>query len=144
MQPRILVPFDFSPTAESALFWAADLHRSLGGGALKLVHVLPTTPLGVSVAGELPMPAPSEADVLKIEAELRQVASRFVPDAEVEVTFAVNASDGVLRTAEVWKPDLIAIGTHGRGGVKRMLLGSVADVLVRTAPCPVVTVRGAE
>lgn len=141
MKPRILVPFDFSPTAEAALRWAAELHRSLGG-ALKLVHVLPTAPLSVSVAGELPMPAPSETDVAQIEGELRQVAARLGPDAEVEVLFAINASDGLLRASEQWLPDLIVIGTHGRGGVKRLLLGSVADVLVRSASCPVVTVRG--
>ena len=141
MKPRILVPFDFSPTAESALLWAADLHRSLGG-ELKLVHVLPTVPMGVSVAGELPMPAPSEVDVAKLDDELQKVAERFVPGAATEVLFAANPSEGVLHAADTWIPDLIVIGTHGRGGVKRLLLGSVADVLVRTATCPVVTVRG--
>jgi nucleotide-binding universal stress UspA family protein len=140
MQPRILVPYDFSPTAETALLWAADLHRSCGGGAIKLLHVLITN-LPVSPGGELSFPAPTTAELRKSEEALRQIAGRLAPDAEIEVAFSADIAEGVLRAAQDWFADLIVMGTHGRGGMKRLLLGSVADGVVRGAICPVLTVR---
>ena len=140
MQPRILVPYDFSPTAETALLWAVDLHRSCGGGAIKLLHVLfsdqPAVP-GV----ELSFAALTREEIRKSEEGLRQVADRLVPDAEIEVMLDVDVAPALLRAAQDWFADLIVMGTHGRGGVKRLLLGSVADGVVRSALCPVMTVR---
>lgn len=143
MQPRILIPYDFSPLAETALLWAADLHRSCGGGAIKLLHVLSTN-LPVSFGGELAHPAPTAEEIRKSEEDLRQIASRLAPDAEVEVMLSPDLVSAVLRTAQDWFADLIVMGTHGRGGVKRLLLGSVADGVVRGALCPVLTVRSTD
>jgi nucleotide-binding universal stress UspA family protein len=145
MQPRILVPYDFSPASEAALKMAADLHRSLGG-ALKLVHLVSTPLLAVSVAGEMPMPPPSQQDLSQLEGELREAAVRAVPDAqpELEVALTADLGGGVIVSAERWGATLIVMGTHGRGGIKRLLLGSVAEHVVRTSPCPVMTVRGPE
>jgi nucleotide-binding universal stress UspA family protein len=141
MNPRILVPFDFSAAAEAALAWAVELHRSCGG-AIKLIHVLSFPPVLVGVgAGEPLLPGPTEDDIKKVELDLRQVADRLVLKAEIEVLLGTNIGDTVLRAAGDWSPDLIAMGTHGRGGVKRLLLGSVADIIVRSASCPVLTVR---
>lgn len=50
----------------------------------------------------------------------------------------------IVKTAAGERADLIVLGTHGRGGVERFFLGSVADRVIRTAPCPVVTVRSAK
>ena len=61
-------------------------------------------------------------------------------DADVSTTFGATA-DEICRTAEELGVDLIVIGTHGRGGLSHVLLGSVAEKVVRKAPCPVLTVR---
>lgn len=140
MQPRILVPYDFSPTAETALIWAVNLHRSCGGGAIKLLHVLLTN-LPVSIGGELPFPVPTAEEISKSKEDLQHVANRLAPDAEIEVMLSPELAAAVIRAAQDWFADLIVMGTHGRGGVKRLLLGSVADGVVRGALCPVLTVR---
>lgn len=143
MQPRILVPYDFSPTSEAALRTAADLHKSLGG-AIKLIHLIGTPLMAVSVAGDVPLPPPSERDFSQVEGELRQIAARSVPDAEVEVTLTADLGVGVVEAAEKFGASMIVMGTHGRGGLKRLILGSVAEHVVRSASCPVMTVRGDE
>lgn len=143
MQPRILVPYDFSKTSEAALRTAADLHKALGG-SIKLLHLISTPLMAVSVAGEVPLPPPTERDFSQVEGELREVAARSAPDAEVEVTLTADLGVGVLEAAEKFGASLIVMGTHGRGGIKRLILGSVAEHVVRTATCPVMTVRGAE
>lgn len=139
MHPVILVPYDFSPAAERALRWAADLNQSVGGGSIKIVHVL-TLPI-YNAPGELPLPPPSEADVAAVQAELHAAAQRLAPGAAVEVVVAPSTPSAVLKAAESWPTDLIVMGTHGRGGLKRLVLGSVADHIVRHAQCPVVTLR---
>lgn len=59
-------------------------------------------------------------------------------------TFAGRLSDFVVEQAHIWKADLIVIGTHGRRGVRRLLLGSDAEQVLRTSPVPVLLVRGAD
>lgn len=143
MQPRILVPYDFSPTSDAALRTAVDLHKSLGG-PIKLLHLISTPLMAVSVAGEVPLPPPTERDFSQAEGELRQVAASSAPDAEVEVVLTSDLGVGVVEAAEKFGATLIVLGTHGRGGIKRLILGSVAEHVVRTASCPVMTVRGGE
>lgn len=145
MRPRILVAYDFSPLSGSALLWAADLYRTCGG-AIKLLHIVPTAPGGTSPGAEVLLPGPIPVlrpveDIAHVEGDLRRVADRFAPDAEIEVVLAPTVGEGVIRAAKTWLADVIAMGTHGRGGVKRLVLGSVADHVVRSAPCPVLTVR---
>jgi nucleotide-binding universal stress UspA family protein len=140
MEPRILVPYDFSSPADAALRWAVELHRSCGG-AIKLIHLM-ENPLPISYGGAVPNLPPSRQEVEQRSAELQQVADRLAPDAEVEIALVSEIAAGVLEAAKAWRADLIAIGTHGRGGVSRMLLGSVADKVVRGAECPVLTMRG--
>lgn len=142
MQPRILVPYDFSSHAEAALRWAVELHRSCGG-ALKLIHLL-ENPLPVSYGGAVPYPPPTRHEVEQHRDELQQVARRLAPDAELEVALVGELGAGILEVAKEWRADLIAMGTRGRGGVARMLLGSVADKVVRGAECAVLTMRGAD
>lgn len=139
MPLKILVPYDFSTTAESILPWIAELHRTCGG-AIKLVHVVLTVPQSVTAGGELPLPTPVD-DIGQLETDLREVARRAVPDAEVTVLPFSDICDGILQLAEAWPADLIALGTHGRGGVSRFVLGSVADGVVRRSSCPVLTLR---
>jgi nucleotide-binding universal stress UspA family protein len=141
MKPRILVPYDFSPAAERALAWAGDLQRTTGG-SVRVVHVMSTFPGAVAAAtAPMPLPYPSETDLADAERALRDATSRLAPGATVEATIASTIDGGVLEAVRANRPDLVVMGTHGRGGFKRMMLGSVADHLVRNAECPVVTMR---
>ena len=140
MQPHILVPYDFSPCAECALRWAAEFKRSVGGGSIRLVYVQTALP-AVGAVSALPLLTPPEDEIEEPEAALRQVAARLCPDAQIELRQGPEVAAQLLSAAAEPAAGLIVMGTHGRGGVKRLVLGSVADSVVRRATCPVVTVR---
>ncbi len=140
MKPRILVPYDFGPAAEQALAWAGELQRATGG-TLKVIHVLPTMPAAVIALTPLPPPVPNDVDVANAEQALHDVTARLAPTAAIVARIGASPEGGVMEEVRDWRPDLIVMGTHGRGGMKRLVLGSVADYLVRHAPCPVVTMR---
>jgi nucleotide-binding universal stress UspA family protein len=140
---RILVPTDFSAGSERAWAEARRLAARLGA-ELVLVHVLVETPL----YSEGPFTMKRARDVFD--------AARGWAVKTLGEWSAIAAADGisarwVLRTGVPYKEivgaaarertDLIVIGTHGRGGLDRALLGSVADRVIRLAPCPVMTVR---
>ena len=72
---------------------------------------------------------------------MRDVAARIAPGATLAAVLGNDVASHVVGDANANGIDLIVMGTHGRGGVKRMILGSVADYAVRNARCPVVTVR---
>lgn len=141
MKPTIIVPFDFSETADRALAWAADLQRTTGGPPIHLVHAISSRPVGTA---ELPveMLVPSEDEIKVLERDMLESARR----REATVTPAVwirasNVGDILLDAAKSVGAELIVMGSHGRTGVKRLLLGSVAEHVLRHAACPVVTVR---
>ena len=62
----------------------------------------------------------------------------------LEFVVTGTPADEIVKAAKAWSADLIVIGTHGRGGVQRALLGSVADGVMRNAPCPVLIIRAKE
>ncbi len=134
---RILVPIDFSPYSEAALTLATSLARD-GGGTLVLAHV---EVISMSAAGgeffySLPVP-PAELLLNKLD-------HVFPPDSNVPVErhlLAGDPADAIIRLAETDNIDLIVMGTHGRRGLSRLLMGSVAEAVVRAAPCPVLTVK---
>jgi len=142
---RILVPTDFSETADKALAYAKDLATRIGA-SLHLVHVF-KDPYAVSAcAPEVYTPVPAEVRERAMEEVRERLLERL--DADEEQQF--RGSRGVVRGliapqivdyAENQDIDLIVIGTHGRRGVAHLLLGSVAEHVVRTAACPVLTVR---
>jgi nucleotide-binding universal stress UspA family protein len=72
------------------------------------------------------------------EAYLRSVAP---PGAHVLVAVEPGVARGIIKAAEAWQADAIAIATHGHGGFRRLLLGSVADKVIRASPLPVCVVR---
>ena len=137
---KILVPIDFSETAEHALGYARDLALQFGG-EIHLLHVVPD-PVAQGWAGEATgMVVPDllrtwEADSVKRLAEIA------IDGVTVERVTAVGHDFvEILQYASANGIDLIVMGTHGRGAVKHMLLGSVAEKVVRKASCPVLTVR---
>jgi nucleotide-binding universal stress UspA family protein len=142
MKPRIMVPFDFSDTADAALAWAADLRATTGGPPLEIVHAVDARPLGTPELQINPV-LPDENETRRLEQTMRDAAKRHGAEANVHIIFQADDVPRILiDAARELRADVIAMGTHGLTGVRRLLLGSVAEHVVRHASCPVVTVRG--
>jgi len=136
---NILCPTDFSPFAEAALPIACSLARDYSANLI-LLHVRPVMdPAMVGEFGALPPDPPEPEDALK--ARMRQsVPATF--KGEVECLVEDGSAAEAIRMAAQWRRcDLIVLGTHGRSGLGRLLLGSVAEAVMRTAPCPVLTIK---
>jgi nucleotide-binding universal stress UspA family protein len=141
MQPKILVPFDFSTSAERALAWAADLQKTTGAAALQLVHAINSRPLGSDEVA-LQILLPNEAEIAGLERSMLEAAHRHGAAATGKVVIRASAvADIILDAALDMDAELIVMGTHGRTGVKRLFLGSVAEHVLRHSVCPVVTVH---
>lgn len=138
---RILVPTDGSPEVETVLDHAIALAR-IHDAELDSVYVMQSA----SFTG-LPMETSWEAvgTHLQKEGENALDAVRTECDAsDIEVTCSLlegSPAEQIVRYATANDCDLIVMGTHGRGGIDRLLLGSVAEHVVRTSPVPVLTVR---
>jgi nucleotide-binding universal stress UspA family protein len=143
MYKRILVALDGSPSAQRALAEAVKLAK-LSGGVIEALCVVDrgkwpdaegrSEPEPADLSQEAASVAMAEAEKLFSEAHVRGKVRAI--DAYAESIPAVLA-----RAADECEADLIVMGTHGRRGVKRFLLGSVAETLVRTAERPVLVVR---
>jgi len=137
MAKTIVFPTDFSTASDSALEHAAALAKSMGASLL-IVHV-EEPPLAYG-GGELYYGLP-EPDSGRILAMLEAVKPK---DPAVSFTHRLTMGDPageIVRIAEDEGAELIVLGTHGRTGVTRLLMGSVAEVVVRRAPCPVLVYR---
>ena len=137
---RILVPTDFSMPADAALTYALDLASKLGA-TVSLVHVF-DDPSGIQSGEYVPMPAEMRGELLAaLRRRLAEVAAkRGHSELNPQVLIGPTART-IVDTARESGADLIVIGTHGRHGMSHLLLGSVAERVVRTAACPVLTVR---
>lgn len=138
---RILCPVDFSESSTRALAHAAALTRWYEAH-LTVLHVAPTFD-PVQIRGDLGVPVEFVTPVTREEvlSELSRILERsgVSPDAHL-IAQAGDASTTIVREALTTRADLIVIGTHGRRGFKRLLLGSVAETVLHEAPCPVLTV----
>jgi universal stress protein A len=143
---RLLVPTDFSAGSEQAWAVARRLAARLDA-ELILVHVLVETPL----YSEGPFTMQRARDVfdaarawaVKMLGEWTATAASAGLSARWVIKTGVPHQE-IVEAAVQERADLIVIGTHGRGGLDRALLGSVADRVIRLAPCPVVAVRETE
>jgi nucleotide-binding universal stress UspA family protein len=139
----IIHPTDFSVEAEAAEREAARLARRLGGELL-ILHVSVETPLyGESAFGMADVKRVFEAQASWVEARLAERADALTKDG-VPTRWRRRVGvvhDTICDTAREEAAEYIVIGTHGRTGLDRLMLGSIAERVVRTAPCPVVTVR---
>ena len=149
MYQRILAPIDGSATSTFGLEEAIKLAK-LTGASLRLIHVVDaltiTTGLVPSAyyADEVP-PRAKEAGVQILEqARIRVEASGVKVDTFLFDSMVARVSETVIEQAKAWNADLIVIGTHGRRGVVRVLLGSDAEQIIRMAPVPVLLVRAPE
>jgi len=141
MYKKILIPLDHSFGTENALKIVVDLARA-NGSVVRLLHVT-RRPAAVVVNGRVVAYADQESERLKYEAEvyLREVARRLAGFAvEYAVRFG-DAAEEIIEEARESGADLIAMATHGRTGVSRLLLGSVAEAVLRRSEVPVVLVR---
>jgi nucleotide-binding universal stress UspA family protein len=139
---RILVPTDFSETASRALEYGAELAARFGVPLLLLhVYANPVVPVP---DGFVVMPAVDLAAMMNqlekglgdVRLRAQALGVRQVDTVMVEGT----AWSEISRVAKDRNCDLIVLGTHGRGGLAHLLLGSVAEKVVRNAECPVLTV----
>lgn len=136
----ILVPLDGSEAGASALEVAGMLAR-VTGAPIRLLQVAPT-PKAIMSEGEVIAYEDQEAERLKAEAQdsLKAAATRLAGlTVETAVRFGDPAGQIVAEARECGA-SLITMPTHGRGGLARMVMGSVAEAVVRTAPCPVITI----
>lgn len=133
---RIVVPTDFSVLAEQAWALAQELAHA-AGSELVLAHVVSASRLPITRARAVP-----EAVRKWAIDELEECAGKArAQGLKARVALRVGIPyEQLVALAREEGADLIVVGTHGRGGVGRAILGSVADRLVRLAPCPVLTV----
>jgi nucleotide-binding universal stress UspA family protein len=142
---RILCPVDFSPFSRRALDHAAVLAQWYAS-ELEVVHVVPFMPtiFGVAAGISAATLGPSETEALRRELQAFTAATRDkVPNLEI-VLREGSAPFEILRQADDTKADLIVLGTHGRSGFERWILGSVTEKVLRKACCPVLTVPPTE
>lgn len=134
----ILHPTDFSEPSRSAFRLACSLARD-SGAHLVALHVIPP-PVMFTGEGVL-LPPPPAQDWDGMQERLQQLTS-LDPKVHLEHRLAQgDASSEILRAAMELQCDLIVMGTHGRTGLGRLLMGSVAEQVLRRAPCPVLTVK---
>ncbi|MDR7402178.1 MAG: universal stress protein [Armatimonadota bacterium] len=136
MRQRILVPVDLSAMSDAVVEAAADLARPLGA-ELRILHVF--TPDDVADAqrerGDTP-----QRFVERLEESLRDLVRRRGVQADVEVCQGWSVPEQILETSRRWGATFIVMGTHGRRGWRRVLLGSVAEEVLRHASCPVLVI----
>jgi nucleotide-binding universal stress UspA family protein len=148
MYERILVPVDGSSTAKKGLDEAIKIALKFGS-KIRVVHVVDDASVAMAVGS-------FATNVGEILTSLAESGEQFLEDAKrvaqasgvaVEVAIrhctAGRASDLIVQEAVSWPCDLIVIGTHGRRGAGRLLLGSDAEQVLRAAPVPVLLVRDA-
>ena len=144
MIKRILVPTDFSTTSDLAIGYGIDLAKRYGA-SMHLLHIVEDTYLAHAYPDGYYAELPGIHAKLRADAEQR-LAEVFTRCTAAAVPVTRQVADGrpasvIVETAKAVGTDLIVMGTHGRSGVAHFIMGSVAEHVVRTAPCPVFTVR---
>ena len=147
---KILVPVDFSPSSLAALETALELAAQFKA-SFELVHVWEPPPIygpDALVAGGMSLYMELEehtrrAATKEMETLVVRLSERGIRDVRTHVQRGVPAS-AILDVAAKGGFDLIVMGTHGRTGVSRLFMGSVAEKIVRLSPIPVLTVRQRE
>jgi nucleotide-binding universal stress UspA family protein/mono/diheme cytochrome c family protein len=139
---RILVPLDFSVNSKRALDYALGLALKFDA-AIHLVHVCEVPSLMTASMDAYAIAYDDWTHRLAAEAETQLVAEKAAMGdvkVSVEVLFGRPAT-AIIEAAAVNQADLIVMGTHGHGAMMHMMMGNVAERVVRGAPCPVLTVR---
>jgi nucleotide-binding universal stress UspA family protein len=139
----IVVPFDFSETAEKAIKTALEIADS--SSKLHLIHVIDPTPVLISVDPAMPVPPAYDEDRRR---EARDKLQQLFSEGD-QSRFHVACQIGdpgseIVNFADSVNADLIVMPSHGRTGIRRLLIGSVAERVLRLASCPVLVLRDGE
>lgn len=140
---KILVPTDFSSHSEKALRYGTELAGKFGS-ELHLMHVVEPLPIFFAEGAYVP---PDSTAEMKSAAKKKLEEFDSVPQSRFQVVRSVVEGHPfveIVKYAKEANIDLVIVGTHGRGAIAHMLLGSEAEKVVRKAPCPVLVVRDAE
>jgi nucleotide-binding universal stress UspA family protein len=143
---HVLVPTDFSHDAEGAAEAVRALFAGEQGARITLLHAY-HLPVEYTAYGTIPTSIPFHADVAAVaEEKLAEAAAALAGEAHTVDTVAKEGypPEVIADTARDLAVDLIAMGTHGRTGLRHLLLGSNAERVIEHAPCPVLTVRRPE
>jgi nucleotide-binding universal stress UspA family protein len=143
---HVLVPTDFSQDAERAARTARALLGAGEGARISLLHAY-HLPVEYTAYGTIPTAVPFHADVVAVaEEKLVEAAGALTAGGLAVETFAREGypPEVIVETARELDVDLVAMGTHGRTGLRHLLLGSNAERVIEHAPCPVLTVRHPE
>lgn len=147
MFKKILIPLDGSELSEKVLPYASKLAKQIGAEVV-LLKVVPTPIHEYSFSGLAGLssqpihPTPAEDLYAQAEGYLQRVAFDYFPDQNVTLEVSGGSTaETILDFATAQGVGLIAMTTHGRGGIARLVLGSVADEIVRLAHIPVLLVR---
>jgi nucleotide-binding universal stress UspA family protein len=142
MLPKnILVPTDFSDCANHALDYACELGKKLDA-TIHLMHCIGPLAPGIGIALTQGMiDSLRESALQGLE---KVIAARSGIRFSKPLLVYLDARDGILDAAQTVRPDMIVMGTHGRSGFSRLVLGSVAEHVLRRSPCPVLVLRGGE
>lgn len=149
MYQRILVPVDGSPTSNRGLDEAIKL-AGLCGARLRLVHVVDEMSLALAMdaysgyVGDWLTVLRDAGKQLLEQAVARVKAAGVEADSCMFDSLSGSINDLILHEADHWNAELIVLGTHGRRGPRRWVLGSTAEDIVRRAPVPVLLVRASE
>lgn len=147
MFSKILVPVDGSPTSTLGLAQAITLAQNQGA-TLRLIHVvnefIMTSPYDGFAVGQVIDALRESGKALLQEAAAKVRAAGIEVDTTFEEAIGGQAGAHIVRQAQAWPADLIVMGTHGRRGIRRMVMGSDAEYVVRHTPVPVLLIRGPE
>ena len=141
----VLVAFDFSDTSITALTYGQNLASAFGGR----LHVLHVADVIATSAAQFYPEGSGDPEAKATSLALNQLRAFLASDAAAPaalpaVRLSRSPADEIVKYAKEVHADVIVVGTHGRGGVSRLLMGSVAEHVVRNAPCPVLVVRPRE
>jgi universal stress protein A len=141
---HILVPIDFNPASDAALGYAADIAEKFAA-RLTLLHVVTDPNATGFLTPEMYVPASVDAQETflrtgreRLERLSATLKGRLPVTIDVRIGEVAQEIHTLVRTQKV---DLLVMGTHGRRGLAHLLIGSVAEQMLRTAPCPVLTMR---
>ena len=147
MYQRILVPVDGSPTSNGGLAEAIKLAR-LTGARMRVLHVVDEAALLMNgdsfMSGDVFAILKQAGQAVLEQARMKVDVAGVPVDAALFDSLSRRLCDRVAEQVKEWDADVIVLGTHGRRGVRRMLLGSDAEQIVRTATVPVLLVRGTD
>jgi nucleotide-binding universal stress UspA family protein len=135
---KILIAVDGQPVSVRAGELGAELGRSLGAD-VALVHVNDPGYVGDTGIPPKELIAQAEQDSRRLFAGFHELLA--LPTSAQHFMRTGAPAEAIVSTAKEWPADLIVIASHGRTGVRRALLGSVAEGVMRNAPCPVLVAR---